>query len=159
MEFIRNPNQQDLSWFIDMDAQERLDLEPPYQRRSVWSSRDKQEFMDTVLNNYPCPAIYLQRESTSEGPKYNVVDGKQRLSTILNFHKGKFRLSKNFPIVSLRGRKFANLEEKYKTNFFNYIFMVEQIRAESDREVNWGEVFRRVNKNQKKLAPRRFKWN
>jgi len=35
MSFQRSPNQQDLSWFIDMKQQERLELDPPYQRRSV----------------------------------------------------------------------------------------------------------------------------
>ena len=82
MAFIRNPNQQDLSWFIDMRTQGRLELDPPYQRKSVWTYKDKQFFLDTILNNYPCPAVYLQKENTDRGPLYNVVDGKQRLSTM-----------------------------------------------------------------------------
>lgn len=150
MAFLRNPNQQDLSWFVDMRNQERLELDPPYQRKSVWTYKDKQFFLDTVLNNYPCPAIYLQKDSTPTGPIYNVVDGKQRLSTILDFHDGKIRLSKNFGIPSYQGLKFKDLPENVKSEFYNYIFMVEQIR--SDTDIAWGEVFQRVNKNQKTLA-------
>lgn len=150
MAFNRTPNQQDLSWFIDMKTQGRLELDPPYQRRSVWTSKDKQFFLDTILNNYPCPAVYLQKENTEKGPLYNVVDGKQRLSTVLDFYNGKIRLSKTFGIVDFRGKKFADLPDDVKSEFYNYIFMVEQIR--SDEDVEWGEVFQRVNKNQKKLA-------
>jgi hypothetical protein len=150
MAFNRTPNQQDLSWFIDMKTQGRLELDPPYQRRSVWTSKDKQFFLDTILNNYPCPAVYLQKENTEKGPLYNVVDGKQRLSTVLDFYNGKIRLSKTFGIADYRGKKFSDLPDDVKSEFYNYIFMVEQIR--SDEDVEWGEVFQRVNKNQKKLA-------
>ncbi len=150
MNFLRSPNQQDLSWFIDMLTQNRLELNPPYQRKSVWTYKDKQFFLDTVFNNFPCPAVYLQKENTSKGPLYNVVDGKQRLSTVLDFHSGKIRLAKNFGISRLRGQKFTDLSDGDVSDFYNYIFMVEQIR--SDVQVDWGEVFQRVNKNQKKLG-------
>lgn len=150
MAFHRNPNQQDLSWFVDMKTQKRLELDPPYQRKSVWTYRDKQFFLDTIFNNYPCPAVYLQKENTAKGPLYNVVDGKQRLSTVLDFHAGKIRIGKDFSVARLRGKKFIEIGNDDKTHFYNYIFMVEQIRSES--EVDWGEVFQRVNKNQKKLG-------
>lgn len=150
MSFLRSPNQQDLSWFIDMQTQERLELNPPYQRKSVWTFKDKQFFLDTIFNNYPCPAVYLQKENTPKGPLYNVVDGKQRLSTVLDFHAGKIRISKDFGISRLRGKKFEQINDDDRSHFYNYIFMVEQIR--SDTDVDWGEVFQRVNKNQKKLG-------
>lgn len=150
MAFQRNPNQQDLSWFVDMQAQNRLELNPPYQRKSVWTYKDKQFFLDTVFNNFPCPAIYLQKENTPKGPIYNVVDGKQRLSTVLDFYAGKIRIGKNFSLARLQGKKFAEISDDDRSSFFNYIFMVEQIRSET--EVDWGEVFERVNKNQKKLG-------
>jgi hypothetical protein len=150
MSFNRSPNQQDLSWFIDMQSQNRLELDPPYQRKSVWTYKDKQFFLDTIFNNYPCPAVYLQKENTPKGPLYNVVDGKQRLSTVLDFFAGKIRIGKDFSIKQLRGAKFENLGDEDRSHFYNYIFMVEQIR--SDVDVDWGEVFQRVNKNQKKLG-------
>lgn len=151
MTFYRTPNQQDLSWFIDMREQGKLELDPPYQRKSVWTSRDKQEFLDTIFNNYPCPAIYLQKENTDRGPKYNVIDGKQRLSTVLDFYTNKIRLGSKFGIPLLRGLKFKDLPQERKNAFYNYIFMVEQIRSDNEDGVDWGEVFQRVNKNQKTL--------
>jgi len=153
MAFIRSPNQQDLSWFVDMMGQGRLELSPVYQRKSVWAYKDKQFFLDTVLNNFPCPAIYLQKDSTDKGPVYNVVDGKQRLSTILDFHDGKIRLARNFAIPDFRGKKFADLPDTVKTEFYNYTFTVEQMRFDGEGgDVEWSEVFERVNRNQKKLT-------
>jgi hypothetical protein len=58
MAIDRRVTQQDLSWFLDLYAQGKLNLNPPYQRKSVWMPKDKRFFLDTVLNNYPCPAIY-----------------------------------------------------------------------------------------------------
>jgi len=150
MSINRQPNQQDLSWFIDMENQGRLDLNPPYQRRSVWTPKDRYYYLDTIFNNFPCPAIYLQKESTSTGPKYNVVDGKQRLQTILSFYNNKIKLPQDFSIIGLRGKRFKEIGEDYTSLFYNYIFLVEQLRAAGDQD--WNEVFFRVNKNQKKLT-------
>lgn len=150
MNIDRQPNMHDLSWFVDMDNQKRLDLNPPYQRKSVWTAPDRYYFLDTIFNNYPCPAVYVQKEIGSDGPKYNVVDGKQRLSTILNFYNNKIRLPKNFSIPRLSGKRFRNLEKPDVIAFYNYVFLVETLKASGDTE--WNEVFFRVNKNQKRLT-------
>lgn len=149
MNIDRQPNMHDLSWFVDMDNQKRLDLNPPYQRKSVWTASDRYYFLDTIFNNYPCPAVYVQKEIGSEGPKYNVVDGKQRISTILNYYNNKFSLPKNFSIPRLSGKKFRHLEKPDVIAFYNYVFLVETLKASADAE--WNEVFFRVNKNQKGL--------
>jgi hypothetical protein len=150
MNIDRQPNMHDLSWFVDMDNQKRLDLNPPYQRKSVWTATDRYYFLDTIFNNYPCPAVYVQKEIGSDGPKYNVVDGKQRLSTILNFYNNKIKLPKNFSIPRLAGKRFRDLEKDDIIAFYNYVFLVETLKASGDTE--WNEVFFRVNRNQKRLT-------
>ena len=57
----RNLTHQDVSWILDQKEKGQLDLDPPYQRRSVWSPRDKRYFIDTVLNGYPAPPIFLHK--------------------------------------------------------------------------------------------------
>ena len=83
---------QDVSWFLDLHEKGQLDLEPPYQRRSVWSPRDRRFFIDTVLNNYPAPPVFLHRPLENGRPTYHVVDGKQRLQTVIQFTEGKVRI-------------------------------------------------------------------
>jgi len=85
----------DISWFLDLERNGQLQMNPPYQRKSVWTHKDKLFFLDTVFNNFPCPAFYIQKDISSSETKYNVVDGKQRLTAIFEFYKGKLRLSDN----------------------------------------------------------------
>ena len=40
-----------------------LDLEPGFQRQSVWIERDRAKLIDSILRNYPLPAIFLYRRN------------------------------------------------------------------------------------------------
>lgn len=152
MSIERIPNQQDLSWFLDMYNTEKLDMNPPYQRRSVWTPKDRRFFLDTIFNNYPCPAIYLQKEITSTSYKYNVVDGKQRLQTVIDFYNNKIGLDSHFADVTIAGKKWKEIEkiQKYRNAFLNYRFSTEQLTSDVD-DAEWNAVFDRVNRNQKTL--------
>ena len=87
---IRKSNFQTLAWLFDIYRRGLLDLDPPYQRRSVWNQPFRDFFVDSVLNNYPCPAIFLYEQITPEGvASYKVVDGKQRLITLFEFVAGE----------------------------------------------------------------------
>ena len=58
-----------------------LDLSPPFQRDSVWSRRDRDLLVDSVVLGIPLPAIFLYELDDS----FQVIDGKQRLETIMRF--------------------------------------------------------------------------
>lgn len=153
MTIERIPNQQDLSWFIDMRGGKKLELNPPYQRRSVWTTKDKKFFLDTIFNNYPCPAIYLQKQITDNGTIFNVVDGKQRLQTVLDFYDNKLRMAADFPDSNLANKRWKDIEKNphYRSVFLNYRFSVEQLTSDIDDD-GWNAVFDRVNRNQKTLT-------
>ena len=152
MAINRKVTQQDLSWFLDLHAQGKLNLNPPYQRKSVWTAKDKRFFLDTVINNYPCPAIYLQKETDDHyRTTYNVIDGKQRLTTIIDFYNNKIRLSDNLGDDTLNNKKWSEIEDdKIKKNFLNYSFNVESL--DSLDYNGWNEVFDRLNRNAKTLS-------
>jgi hypothetical protein len=66
-----------------------LDI-PPFQREEeIWSPKKKQLFIDTIVKGWPIPKIYLH--NTPDG-KYEIVDGQQRISTILLFLNNKFKI-------------------------------------------------------------------
>ena len=49
----RRGTTQDISWFIDLRDNTQINLDPPYQRRSVWTRKDRLYFLDTIFNGYP----------------------------------------------------------------------------------------------------------
>ncbi len=114
----RESNFENFGWFWDLHTRSLLELDPPYQRRSVWSQNYKDYFIDTVLNNYPCPAIFLFRDTSSEGvSKYGVVDGKQRLTTMIEFVGNVFPVPEIATNTSIRGKYFGDYALDDTTRF------------------------------------------
>lgn len=154
----RRPSTQDITWLLDLHQNNQLDLEPPYQRRSVWTLKDKQFFLDTLFRNYPSPAIFLHKTINEAGKAtYHVVDGKQRIQTILGFVADKVKLAKDYGDVRLDGKKWSELagDIELKQSFWNYQITVEQIDFVEGAVVN--EVFDRLNRNARRLTPQELR--
>lgn len=146
----RNLSTQDVSWFLDLYEKDQLNLNPPYQRRSVWSPKDKRFFIDTVLNNYPAPPIFLHKTLNEQGKAtYHVVDGKQRLQTIIDFTKGIIRIPDDFSDSNLQKKRWCDLERSHREQFWNYVLIVEMLPDVSDSSVK--NIFERINRNSRKL--------
>ncbi|WCJ62731.1 DUF262 domain-containing protein [Agrobacterium tumefaciens] len=153
----RNPTQQDLSWFLDLYQWKQIELTPSYQRNSIWQRSDKLFFLDTIFNNYPCPAIYIQKETISGKSLYNVVDGKQRLQTVIDFFSNKISISQDFGDIRLNGKKWKDIcdDPDLANAFYNYKFTVEILSAIQNDQ--WSEVFDRLNRNAKTLTPQELR--
>lgn len=64
----------------------KLDLEPPYQRRPAWKTRQREDLLESIFNGIPIPAVILFKTVTKRRRViYEVMDGKQRIETILHF--------------------------------------------------------------------------
>lgn len=63
----------------------QLKLDPPFQRNSVWAVRDRAKLIDSLVNGFPIPSIYLHERTEDRRIVYDVIDGKQRLESILMF--------------------------------------------------------------------------
>lgn len=77
-----------------------LNLEPGFQRQSVWTERDRAKLIDSILRNYPLPAIFLYQREENSRVVYDVIDGKQRLESILMFTghmRGRFETRTQLP--------------------------------------------------------------
>ncbi len=146
----RKINPQDISWFLDLYRKKQIDLDPPYQRRSVWTPKDRRYFLDTIFRNYASPAVFLHKTMDANGvPLYHVVDGKQRIETIAMYAAGKIALDKDMGDTRLNGKKFKNLNEDQKKVFWDYVLIVEMLNTVEGAVVD--EIFARVNRNARKL--------
>src|SRR5687768_14888016 len=65
----------------------QLELNPPYQRRPVWKTKQRTLLLTSIFNGIPIPAIIFHKHFDKRKNKdvYDVLDGKQRLETILHF--------------------------------------------------------------------------
>lgn len=73
----------------------QLNLEPGFQRDSVWTLSDRKKLVESLLQNYPIPSVFLYRQNDNGKLRYDVIDGKQRLETVLMFQgAGSFRGSR-----------------------------------------------------------------
>ncbi|MFO0906453.1 MAG: DUF262 domain-containing protein [Pirellulales bacterium] len=87
----------DLQNLYDRD---HLNLEPGFQRQSVWTERDRSKLIDSILRNYPLPAIFLYKREEGGHLVFDVIDGKQRLETVLMFMgrmRGRFSCRTQLP--------------------------------------------------------------
>jgi len=90
--------EQRVSWFNERNMEGSLVLNPRYQRKPVWSLRNKQYLIDTIIRELPVPEIYMQVKTTAlENAKakseYIIVDGQQRIRAILEFINGEFEIA------------------------------------------------------------------
>ena len=147
---------QTISWFWDLYQRDLLDLDPPYQRKSVWNSVYKSYFIDTILLEYPAPAIFLFSEIDPSGKtRHSVVDGKQRLLTIFDFVRDRFPVGEKAELTALRGKYFSELADDVKVRFWSYQFSVEYLPTSDENAIN--SIFDRINRNVAKLTPQELR--
>lgn len=131
-------------------------LDPDYQRMGgVWTLEKKQLLMDSILNDYDLPKIYLHafsREAKkSNGFAYAVIDGRQRLEAIWQFIEGKFTLSDDFKYQDDESIKLARLGysdiasnyPKIKIKFDSFVLPV--IGVDTDDQELIEDMFSRLN--------------
>lgn len=145
MDKFSNISLKNIAWFNDVNQNGNLDMSPSYQRNAVWTTRQKSYLVDSILNGYPIPEIYIQEEVDDEGhSKFIIVDGQQRLRAVLEFLDNKFSLNKD-DSPSFNGAFFSDLPSDLKRIFFRYNFIVRTIPEMPENEIR--NIFKRLNLN------------
>lgn len=136
---------QSLSWFSKRDAAEELSIKPPFQRNPVWSVAQKSYLIDTILNGYPIPEIYMQFSTDADGDdRYVVVDGQQRIRSCLEYINDEYELSGD-DIGPWVGSLFSDLTEEQRKQIYNYVFVVRKLPEMDDEKIR--AIFTRLNRN------------
>lgn len=86
-----------------------MNLQPEYQRRQVWDKAKQSRFVESILMNLPIPPIFLFE---SEYNRYEVMDGQQRLSSILAFYQNRLKLTGLEHWKELHGKQYSDLPPK-----------------------------------------------
>ncbi|MCR6639853.1 MAG: DUF262 domain-containing protein [Sporocytophaga sp.] len=145
----------DISWFKQAHELGQLQMKPPFQRNPVWTPKQQSFLMDTILNGYPIPEIYLQDLIDENGDKkYVVVDGQQRITACLDFIFGNFSIdAKDSPAFA--DISFDDLKPDQKKKVFGYQFVVRLLPEISDAEIR--DIFQRLNRNNVALNPQELR--
>ncbi len=155
---LRRSSPQDISWFLDLRRNKQIDMDPPYQRRSVWNPKDRRFFLDTVFRGYPCPPIFLHKTlGPSQETIYAVVDGKQRLQTLFLFVDGQIALAEDFGDDRFNGKTWPLLGQDEKKAFWDYVIPVEFLTFDVQDTRVVSQAFDRLNRNMRKLEPQELR--
>ena len=147
-----------LTWW--RNRRDQIDMDPPYQRRGrLWSSADKAYLIDSILNGFDVPKIYVADFTWGNSPlnrnklPYAIIDGKQRLEAIFDFFSGDLVLNRDFefradPSLSLGGLGYQDLKKGYPQVvelFDEYNILVMRVMAQTAAPIT--ELFVRLNRS------------
>lgn len=142
----------------------KLTFDYPIQREDgQWDKSQKALLIDTVLNGFLIPHIYIIKEGTEDFSPMSVLDGKQRLTTLHEFVNDKFVLPKDMDDVvitdvsfdknrnpvkeektyKIAGKKFSNLEPELQKVFNKYKIDVVLLAGFTDEQIE--DQFYRLN--------------
>ncbi len=129
-----------------------LIIDNTYQRRSVWSEKDKIRLIETILLNLIIPELFFWPAETDPETGesiIHIVDGQQRIKAITSFISNEFKLKKQYLMEdetkeSYGNMFFKNLPAETRQAFWNYKLMIIEIDRKATRE-NIVNMFRRLN--------------
>lgn len=138
---------------------EKLILDPDYQRRAIWGNDKKTAFVESLYMEIMIPPIYvveIPSEDILPGIKYEVVDGKQRLTAIREFINGDLRLNeRNLEYYAdiFGGKNFTEIyqiEVEKTIQMLSSILDIYVITANSPEFTKY-DIFARLNRGAEKL--------
>lgn len=120
-----------------------LTINEDFQRRSVWSPQAKTFFIDSILNELPLPKVFIRTKIDGKLQKTvkEVVDGQQRVRSIVEFASNKFALSSKSE--KFYGKRYDDLSDDLQQTFLGCTIAVEQLLNASVDDVI--DIFARLN--------------
>lgn len=138
-------------------TENRLIVNRKYQRKLVWTLNEKQKLIESILNSFPIPNVLLAK--TNESSELEIIDGMQRLHTIMSFieqgfsYNGKYFKLESFPTAKAQADKgefipkvgvnIEYLDSDECNKILDYSLSTLIIRNVNDEVIN--DVFSRIN--------------
>jgi hypothetical protein len=129
------------------EDKKNLQLDPEFQRNTLWVKDQKSELIESILMGIPIPNLYFFEDE--KGYK-QVVDGRQRLSCIFEYINGEFNLVKLDKLQTLNGKFFKDLKPQFQAKIEDYQFTVYSIKSPTPERIKF-DIFDRVNRGGTKL--------
>lgn len=114
---------------------------PDFQRDYVWDNGRASRLIASLLLNIPVPALYF---SETEDAKYEIIDGHQRVRSIVRFTRGEFALTSLRVLGEHANRRFFRLPERDQRFLLTRIMRTIVIAQESHPTMKFS-IFERLN--------------
>ena len=114
---------------------------PPYQRDFVWQPKNKTLFLESVFLGLPIPFMFF---ADCDNGKQEVIDGAQRMQTLVEFYNNQLQLSGLKKLTKLNGFYFKDLSDTQQRKFLNKalrIIILEEDTPTAARQ----DLFYRIN--------------
>jgi hypothetical protein len=121
----------------------RLEIQPDFQRKEVWSLAAKVMLIDTILRSIPMPKVFVSSVIKEMQVHRTVIDGQQRISSILAFLRDDFPLTEPYS-GEFTGRTFSQLPSEVQAAVLQYRIDFNEAMEFSDEELR--ETYLRLNK-------------
>ena len=135
-----NAGSKSVSELINDVEEGRLVVRPFFQRRLIWTNKDKEFFIDTVLKGLPFPEVFVSTgEIDLKSKKLTkwLVDGQQRISTLKEYLRGSSEL--RYKDIS----RFSDLSSDDQIKFLHYQVAVRELGDQSEAQIR--VMFERIN--------------
>lgn len=103
-----------------------VDFDPEYQRDFVWNDSDRIALLDSIFNNIEIGKFAFVHLEYPSKYSYQIIDGKQRLTTLVDFYLNKF---------PYRGKYFNDLSYADRRWFYGFHVSVAEVREASREQI------------------------
>src|SRR5437660_2823144 len=130
--------------FDEWNTRKELVLQPKFQRRDVWSDKARSYLIDTIVRGKPIPKLYMRIVSNPKSKRLvrEIVDGQQRLKSVLLFLEDGFKISRTHN-KDYGGMFFSEMDPDVQGDIGNYRFSIDSLEEIADEEVH--DIFARLN--------------
>jgi hypothetical protein len=120
---------------------------PGYQREFVWKPDRQSKFIESVLLGVPLTPFLVSEDKDG---RLEIIDGSQRIRTLIAFSENKLRLRKLEKLSEINSGKFKDLPLKLKNYVKNRDFRVIVVDDASIETRQ--DIFERINTTSEKLT-------
>lgn len=131
-----------VQYLYDLIKRGKIILEVPFQRKQIWKPDQASSLLESIIMNVPIPPLYFAEE---ENGNWLVLDGLQRLSSILNYYDNEFPLTKLEVLTELNKIKYKDMPPKAKSLLDDGMLRVNVIKKDSHRDIKY-DIFMRLNR-------------
>lgn len=115
---------------------------PPYQREFVWEIDKQSKFIESIILDLPIPYIFFADDKTDG--KLEIVDGSQRIRTLVSFKKNNLKLEGLEKLDELNGFLFSDLLESRQRRILRKTLRSVELTEKADFETK-KDIFQRIN--------------